>query len=364
MGKQTPLYTEHLKLKGKMVEFGGWNLPVQFSGIIEEHLRVRSDVGLFDVSHLGRIEVSGESAKKFLQKLVTNDISQLEVGQIIYTLLCQEDGGIIDDLLIYRLPKYYMVIANAVNTDYVHQLLLLYGQNAEVFISNLTGLTAMISVQGPKAISMLQTITAAELTSMPHYTVIATTVAGLNVLVSRTGYTGADGFELIIVAEKAEELWQKLLEAGKPFNLLPCGLGARDTLRLEAGNLLYGQDMDLTTNPYETGLGFAVKLDKAIKIDEPEFVGQLKLAEIKFKGVSRKLVGFQMLDSAIPRHGYPIVKANQEIGIVTSGSYIPSLKCGIGLGYVGIEHAKLDQEISIKIRDTLHPAKIVKKKHL
>lgn len=357
MGKQTPLYAEHLKLKGKIVEFGGWNLPVQFSGIIEEHLRVRSDVGLFDVSHLGRIEVSGESAKKFLQKLVTNDISQLEVGQIIYSLLCQDNGGIIDDILIYRLPKYYMVIANAVNTDYVHQLFLLYGQNSDVFISNLTGLTAMISVQGPKAISMLQSIIPLELAHIPHYTVIATTVAGLNVLVSRTGYTGSDGFELIIVAEKAEELWQKLLEAGKPFNLLPCGLGARDTLRLEAGNLLYGQDMDLTTDPYEAGLGFAVKLDKE------EFIGRKKLTELKQKGISRKIIGFQMLDAAIPRHGYPIIKADEEIGKVTSGSYIPSLKCGIGLGYVGIEHAQLGQEISIKIRDGLHPANIVKKKH-
>jgi aminomethyltransferase len=357
MGKQTPLYPEHLKLKGKIVEFAGWNLPVQFAGIIEEHLRVRNDVGLFDVSHLGRIEVSGESAKKFLQKLVTNDISQLEVGQIIYSLLCQEDGGIIDDILIYRLPKYYMVIANAVNTDFVHQLFLLYGQLENVFISNLTGLTAMISIQGPKAISALQSITSAELSAIPYYTVTATTVAGLNVLVSRTGYTGGDGFELIIVAEKAQELWQKILDAGAAYNMLPCGLGARDTLRLEAGNLLYGQDMDLTTNPYEAGLGFAVKLDKG------EFVGRQKLTEIKLKGVSRKIVGIQMLDSAIPRHGYPILKDGKEIGHLTSGSYIPSLKCGIGLGYVGIDQSQLDQEVSIKIRDTLHPAKIVKKKH-
>jgi aminomethyltransferase len=357
MGKQTPIYPEHLKLKGKIVEFGGWNLPVQFSGIVEEHLRVRSDVGLFDVSHLGRIEVSGETALKFINRLITNDISQLEVGQIGYSLLCQEDGGIIDDILVYRLPKYYMVIANAVNTDYVHQLLLLYGQLENVFISNLTGFTAMISIQGPKAISTLQTITSTDLSIVPHYTVIATTVAGLNVLLSRTGYTGSDGFELIIVAEKAPELWQQVLAAGAAFNMLPCGLGARDTLRLEAGNLLYGQDMDLTTNPYEAGLGFAVKLDKG------EFVGRKKLTEIKQKRVSRKIVGFQMLDSAIPRHGYPIIKADKEIGVVTSGSYIPSMKCGIGLGYLGIEHTQLDQEISIKIRNTLHPANIVKKKH-
>lgn len=358
MGKQTPLYPEHLKLKGKIVGFAGWNLPVQFSGIIEEHLRVRSDVGLFDVSHLGRIEVSGESAQKFLQRLITNDISQLEVGQIAYSLMCQEDAGIIDDILVYRLPKYYMVMANAVNTDYVYQLLLLYGQIENVFISNLTGLTAMLSIQGPKAISILQSITPADLSNISHYTVIATTVAGLNVLLSRTGYTGGDGFELIIVAEKAQELWQQVLVAGATFNMLPCGLGARDTLRLEAGNLLYGQDMDLTTNPYEAGLGYAVKLDKG------EYVGRKKLAEIKQNGINRKIVGIQMLDSAIPRHGYPIIKDDKEIGHLTSGSYIPSLKCGIGLGYLGIDHTQLDQEISIKIRDALHPAKIVKKKHI
>jgi aminomethyltransferase len=359
MGKQTPLFAEHLKLKARMTEFAGWDLPVQFSSIIEEHLRVRSDVGLFDVSHLGRIEVSGESAQKFLNRLITNDICKLEVGQIVYSLICTEPGGIIDDILVYRLPKYYLVIANAVNTETVYQLLLLYGQIENVFISNLTGLTAMISVQGPKAQSVLQAMTACDLSisKFPHYTVTAMTVAGLNVLLSRTGYTGADGFELIIVGEKAPELWQKIIAAGVQSNILPCGLGARDTLRLEAGNLLYGHDMDLTTNPFEAGLGFATKFDKG------EFIGRTKLAEIKQKGVARKLIGFQMLDSAIARHGYPIYKENQEIGVVTSGSYIPTLKCGIGLGYVGIEHTQLDQEISIKIREALHPAQFVKKKH-
>ena len=359
MNKQTPLYQEHLKLKARIIEFAGWELPVQFSGIIEEHLRVRSDVGMFDVSHLGRIEVSGESAQKFLNRLITNDISKLEVGQIAYSLICNEQAGIIDDILVYRLPKYYLVIANAVNTETVYQLLLLYGQIENVFISNLTPHTAMISVQGPKAESILQTITACDLaiSKFPHYTVTATKVAGLNVLLSRTGYTGADGFELIIVGEKAPELWQNIIAAGAQANILPCGLGARDTLRLEAGNLLYGQDMDLTTNPYEAGLGFAVKLDKI------EFIGRQKLIGINEKGITRKIIGFKMLDSAIARHGYPIYKENHEIGVVTSGSYIPTLKCGIGLGYVGIEHTQLDQDISIKIREVIHPAKIVKKKH-
>ncbi|MDI6782614.1 MAG: glycine cleavage system aminomethyltransferase GcvT [bacterium] len=357
MAKHTPLYSEHKKLNAKMTEFAGWELPVQFSGIVEEHLRVRSEVGLFDVSHLGRIEVSGESAQKFLQRLITNDISQLEVGQIVYSLLCQEDGGIIDDILIYRLPKYYLVIANAVNTEKVYQLFLLYGQLENVFISNLTGLTAMISVQGPKAEKVLQLITTDGLSKIPHYTVIASTVAGLNVLLSRTGYTGGAGFELIIVAEKAPELWQKVLTAGAVANMLPCGLGARDTLRLEAGNLLYDQDMDLSTNPYEAGLGWVVNLEKG------EFVGRNKLVEIKDKGVDRKLVGIQMLDLSIPRHSYSIYKNEEKIGKLTSGSYIPSLQCGIGLGYVEIGYSQLDQDILIKIRDVLHPAKIVKKKH-
>ncbi|MCX7918611.1 MAG: glycine cleavage system aminomethyltransferase GcvT [bacterium] len=360
MNKRTPLYDEHLKLKGKIVEFAGWQLPVQFSGIIEEHQRVRSDVGIFDVSHLGRIEVSGESAQPFLNRIITNDISNLEIGKIRYSLICNEQGGIIDDILVYRLPKYFLVIVNAINTDKVYELLLYYGQIENVFISNLTPHTAMISVQGPKAISVLQPITTADLSlsAFPHYTVTATTVAGLNVLLSRTGYTGADGFELIIVGEKAPELWKKILAAGTSSNILPCGLGARDTLRLEAGNLLYGQDMDLTTNPYEAGLGFAVKLDK------PEFIGRQKLIELHQKGVSRKLVGFKMMDAAIPRHGYQIYKSNREIGKVTSGSYIPSLKCGIGLGYIAHEYTQLDVQIEIKIRDTLHPAKIVKKKHV
>ena len=357
MAKHSPLYLEHLKLKARIIEFAGWDLPVQFSSIVEEHLRVRNDVGLFDVSHLGRIEVSGELAQKFLQRLITNDINQQEVGQIVYSLLCQDDGGIIDDILVYRLPKYYLVIVNAVNTEKVYQLFLLYGQLENVFISNLTGFTAMISIQGPKAVNILQSLTTDELSQIPHYTVIASMVAGLNVLLSRTGYTGGDGFELIIVAEKAPELWQKILSAGAVVNMLPCGLGARDTLRLEAGNLLYGQDMDLSTNPYEAGLGWVVKLEKG------EFVGRKKLAEIKDKGVDRKLVGIQMLDSSIPRHNYSIYKNEEKIGKLTSGSYIPSLKCGIGLGYVEIEYSQLDQEISIKIRDALHPAKIVKKKH-
>lgn len=350
--KHTPLYHEHIKLKGKMIEFASWELPVYYSSIVEEHLAVRSKAGLFDVSHLGRLEITGEDAQALIQYAITNDITKLTDWNIQYSLVCNEKGGILDDILVYKYPDHYLMIVNAANTDTILAVLKENSINRKVTVKNVTEQTGMIAVQGPKALEIINTLYSS---NYGHMTKYSFTTFG-NVILSRTGYTGEDGFEIIVPDAEAPKVWNQLLDIGISFGLIPAGLGARDTLRLEAGNCLYGHEMDVSTNPYEAGLGFVVKLDK------DNFIGKETLAKIKQSPLSRKLIGLEMCNNSIPRNDYAIQKSGKVIGKVTSGTFSPCLKKGIAMGYVPLDSTKLGTELDIVIRDKPYSAKVVQKK--
>jgi len=351
--KQTALYSQHLIHGGKIVEFAGWQLPVYYSSIIEEHQAIRTKAGIFDVSHLGRLEISGPDTAKLVQYLATNDIQSCQTGDILYALVCNDRGGIEDDILIYyRNPQSILLLVNASNTDKIKNIIKALTSRFNFSLDDITPNTVMIAVQGPKAILVIESLFSKSFKEMKKYSFIEFD----NYIVSRTGYTGEDGFEVIVSKDQAIELWNQLLQHGQSVGLIPCGLGARDTLRLEAGNCLYGHEMNATTNPFEAGLGFAVKLTK------PDFIGKSKLIELKNKPLQRKLVGIELRESGVMRDGYDIFANALSIGKTTSGSYIPSLKKSIGMAYVSMDYAKPGTMVQVMIRNKPYSAVIVNKK--
>ena len=351
----TALTEKHISLGAKMVPFAGYNMPVQYEGINAEHATVRKSVGVFDVSHMGEFILKGENALDLIQRVISNDASKLYDGKVQYAYLPNEDGGIVDDLLVYRIDeKTYMLVVNASNIEKDWNWIQKFNTK-DVEMHNISAKTSLLAVQGPKAAEALQSLTDIDLASMEYYNFTKGTFAGVeNVVVSATGYTGAGGFEIYCDNEHAEKVWDAVFEAGKPFNIKPIGLGARDTLRLEMGFCLYGNDIDDTTCPIEAGLGWVTKFTK-------KFTNAEGLAAKKEAGVTRKLIGFEMIDRGIPRHDYEIVDAaGNVIGKVTSGTQSPSLQKAIGMGYVTKEHAKEGAEIFISIRNNSIKAKVVK----
>lgn len=353
--KNVALNDVHIGLGAKMVPFAGFNMPVQYSGINVEHETVRKDVGVFDVSHMGEFILKGEGALDLIQRVSSNDASKLFDGKIQYSCLPNEKGGIVDDLLVYRIDeKTYMLVVNASNIDKDWDWISNYN-SGDVEMKNISHQTSLLAVQGPKAAAALQSLTDIDLGSMEYYTFKKGVFAGIeNVLISATGYTGAGGFELYFDNKHAPHIWAEIFKAGEPFGIKPIGLAARDTLRLEMGFCLYGNDIDDTTSPIEAGLGWVTKFTK-------NFVNSENLALQKQEGVSRKLIGFEMIERGIPRHDYEIVDVDGHvIGKVTSGTQAPSLQKAIGMGYVAKEFSKEGSEIYIKIRDNRIKAQIVK----
>lgn len=353
--KNTALTDKHISLGAKMVPFAGYNMPVQYEGINAEHATVRNAVGVFDVSHMGEFILKGENALDLIQRVTSNDASKLYDGKVQYSCLPNKDGGIVDDLLVYRLDeKTYMLVVNASNIDkdwnWIQQF-----NTAGVEMHNISDQTSLLAIQGPKAADALQSLTDVNLASMEYYSFAKGTFAGVeNVIISATGYTGAGGFEIYFENQYADKIWEAIFAAGAEFGIKPIGLGARDTLRLEMGFCLYGNDIDDTTSPIEAGLGWITKFTKS-------FTNSEALLAQKEAGISRKLVGFEMIDRGIPRHGYEIVDAEGKvIGLVTSGTQSPSLQKAIGMGYVAKEQAKEGSEIFINIRNTAIKAKVSK----
>jgi aminomethyltransferase len=352
--KRTPLRDAHVKAGAKMVPFGGWDMPVQYAGIIEEHKTVRRAAGLFDISHMGEFEVRGPDALAAVQRLVTNDASTLEIGQVQYAALCYPEGGIVDDLTVYRLAAdHYMLVVNASNIDKDWAWVTSQSTGRAEW-KNVSEQTALLAVQGPRAEALVGRLADRDVTAVPYYHFGRGAVAGVPAIISRTGYTGEDGFELYIPAGHAERLWAALLEAGRPDGLQPIGLGARDTLRLEMKYALYGNDIDQTTNPLEAGLGWVVKPAKG------PFIGREAVEALRAKGVTRRLVGFAMAERAVPRHGYRLMAGGAPIGAVTSGSFGPSVERSIGMGYVPADRAAVGSELGVEIRGTTHAARVVK----
>ena len=353
--KNTALTDKHISLGAKMVPFAGYNMPVQYEGINAEHATVRSAVGVFDVSHMGEFILKGENALDLIQRVTSNDASKLIDGKVQYSCLPNEDGGIVDDLLVYRIDeKTYMLVVNASNIEKDWNWIQKYN-TANVEMHNISDKTSLLAVQGPKAADALQSLTDIDLASMEYYTFKKGTFAGVdNVVVSATGYTGAGGFEVYFDNEHADKMWEAIFKAGAEYGIKPIGLAARDTLRLEMGFCLYGNDIDDTTSPIEAGLGWITKFTKP-------FTNSEALQAQKEAGVARKLIGFEMIDRGIPRHDYPIVDAEGNvIGKVTSGTQSPSLQKAIGMGYVDKALAKEGTEIFIDIRNNKVKAKVVK----
>jgi aminomethyltransferase len=350
--KQTPLHAQHRALGAKLVPFGRWEMPIQYRGILEEHRAVRSAAGLFDVSHMGEVEFQGSGALEALQRLTSNDAARLQVGQVQYSALTTPNGTFVDDLTVYRLAEdRYLVTLNAANIEKDLHWMREHAPGATII--DQSEATALVAIQGPRALAILQTLTPVDLAAIPYYWFGRGPILGDEALLSRTGYTGEDGFEVYVSPQRAPDLWNALLEAGTPLGLLPCGLGARDTLRLEAKMALYGNDIDDEHTVLEADLAWIVKLQKG------EFIGRDALARQKAEGVARKLVGFEMEGRGIARSHYPIVAAGVRIGEVTSGAPSPWLGKAIGLGYVAMAHAAVGTPIEILIRDQPVAARIV-----
>ena len=356
--KSTPFTQKHIALGAKMAEFAGYNMPISYSGINDEHAAVRKNAGVFDVSHMGEFIVKGENALDLIQRVTSNDVSKISDGQAQYGCLPNEEGGIVDDLIVYCLEKNksYMIVVNASNIEKDWNWISKYNTK-DVEMHNISDKTCLLAIQGPNATKILQPLVDTDIMNLKYYTFTKGKFAGVdNVLVSATGYTGSGGVEIYFEDKDgaAEKIWDAIFEIGTPQGLKPIGLGARDTLRLEMGYCLYGNDIDDTTSPLEGGLGWITKFTK-------EFTAKDILAKQKEAGVTRKLVGFEMIDRGIPRHDYMIKDgAGNTIGKVTSGTQAPSLGKAIGLGYVAVAHASVDSEIFIDIRNTLVKAKVVK----
>ena len=351
--KKTPFYEIHQKNKAKIVEFANHLMPIQFRGIMEEHRKVRSSVGLFDITHMGEFEVRGRDAEDFIQKMTTNDVSRLETYQVQYSCMCYDDGGIVDDLLVYRLPDRFLLVVNGACLDKDFEWLSDH-LSGDVNLKNVSEQTALLALQGPQAEPVLKKLTDHDLSDIKFYWAAWGKINGIEMLFSRTGYTGEDGFELYFSPDHAESMWNAMMEAGREFDIEPIGLGARDSLRLEMKYMLYGNDIDQTTIPLEAGLGWIVKPNKG------DFVGKEPILRLKESGLRRKLVAFELKDKAFPRPHYEIQKGGEKIGQVTSGTYSPCLSKGIGLGYVPTVHSKADTELDILIRGKTHRAVVVK----
>ena len=353
--KKTPLDARHRASKARMVPYAGWDMPVEYSGITAEHLAVRTRAGVFDVSHMGEIEIAGKNALAAVQRISCNDASALDVGQVQYSALLTPDGTFVDDVLVYRMAtSHFMLVANASNVrkDYawINEQIKAVGDAAAVDSSSRY---ALIALQGPASAEMLQPLTGLDLGDLRYYRFGHGEVASARAIVSRTGYTGEDGFEIFVPPNVADRVWQALLESGRSADVIPCGLGARDTLRLEAAMRLYGNDIDESTSAVEAGLGWTVGWKKT------GFIGEERLREQKEKGVERTLVGFELTDRGIARHGYPVVAGDKRIGVVTSGTQTPFLKKSIGMAYVPTELSAPGSEITIDVRGRQSAARVV-----
>lgn len=356
--KKTSLFEAHKRYGGKIIDFSGWALPVQYEGLVEEHNAVRNNAGLFDVSHMGEVEVKGEQALDYVNYLVSNDVSKLENNQVLYAMMCYQDGGIVDDLLVYKFTnKEFLLVINASNIDKDFKWMKSVSEGFDVELNNISENVSEMALQGPKAEEILQKLTETKLSEIGFfYCKKDVNIAGAKCLVSRTGYTGEDGFEIYLNHEDAEKVWDKLFEVGEELGLKPAGLGCRDTLRFEAALPLYGNEISKDITPLEAGLGFFVKLDKE------SFVGKDALVKQKEEGLKRKLVGFELLDKGVARHGYIVMAEGKEIGFVTTGYKSPTLGKNIGLAIVDNEYSKLDTPIEIKMRKKLLKAKVISRR--
>lgn len=356
LGKKTPLNAKHRAMGGRMVEFAGWDMPVEYSGITEEHMAVRTRAGLFDVSHMGQIEVAGPDALAAVQWMTSNDASRLSIGQVQYSALTTPAGTFVDDVLVYRMGgEHFMLVVNAGNIMKDHEWI--GGQarksGADVAVVNASSRYALIAIQGPQAQAILQTLTDIDLPAIKYYWFATGEVAGVRATVSRTGYTGEDGFEVFVPPAQAERAWDAMLQAGKSAGIKPCGLGARDTLRLEAAMRLCGSDMDEQVSVLEAGLGWIVGWKK------PDFEGAEVLRKQKAGALERKLAPFEMRDRAIARHGYPVVHDGRHVGVVTSGTQTPFLKKAIGFAMVPVSMASVGTKLEIEVRGRAVPAEVV-----
>jgi len=356
MVKETFLHGKHVALGAKMVDFAGWHMPVQYTAIVEEHNTVRNAVGLFDVSHMGEVFISGKDSLDFLQKIVPQDISKLPYEKAVYCQLPNKNGGLIDDLIIYKLGiNYYMIICNASRIDEDVNWMSLNSRGFDVKIDNQSHNYSLLAVQGPKADELMRTMGLD--TEQDSFTIKPAKVLGHKILVSRTGYTGEDGYELLVENRFAEEFWDKILEYGKQYGIKPIGLGARDTLRLEAALHLYGNDLDEDTTPVEAGLSWSLPRDK-----KEDYNGKAVIVDQLQNGGRKKLIGIKMLDKNIARHGYDVYYNGEKVGIVTSGCISPVLGCNIALAYVNnISEISVGVKVQIMIREKLHDAEVVKK---
>lgn len=355
--KTTPFTDKHIALGAKMHEFAGYNMPIEYSGIINEHMTVCESVGVFDVSHMGEFWIKGPNALAYLQSITSNDVSAIPIGKAQYSCFPNERGGIVDDIIIYHYEENkYLLVVNASNIEKDWEWCVSHNTiGAE--LENASDHMAQLAIQGPKAKEVLQRLTSVDLSGIPYYAFTTGEFAGCpDVIISNTGYTGAGGFELYFYPEYGEKIWNAIFDAGKPEGILPIGLGARDTLRLEMGYCLYGNDLDNTTSPIEAGLGWITKF-----VEGKNFTNRTELERQKKKGVSRRLCAFELQDKGIPRHGYEILDTNgNKIGIVTSGTMSPVLRKGIGLGYIKPEFATIGTDIQIQIRNKNITAKVVK----
>jgi aminomethyltransferase len=356
--KKTPLFNMHQKYSGKIIDFSGWALPVQYSDIQKEHEAVRNSAGLFDVSHMGEVEITGPQSFDFVQNLITNDLSTLNNNQTLYTFMCYPDGGIVDDLIVYKYnDEHFLLVINAANIEKDYQWMLDNKEDYNFSIANNSNEISQIAIQGPKAETILQKLTNVNLEEIKFFHFVdEIKIAGAECLVSRTGYTGEDGFEIYTLNKNAEKLWEAMMESGKEYGILPAGLGCRDTLRFEAALPLYGNELSKEITPLEAGLSFFVKLNKE------NFIGKDALAKQKEEGLQRKIVGFELIGKGIPRHGYEVYSNDEKIGVVTTGYLSPTVGKSLGLALIDIKYTELETDIQVKIRKKFVDAKVISKK--
>jgi aminomethyltransferase len=352
--KTTPLNARHRALGARMVGFAGWDMPVEYAGVSEEHNAVRTRAGLFDVSHMGEIEIAGTDALAAVQRITSNDAGKLAIGQAQYSALCNDDGGVIDDCIVYRFHDHYMMVVNASNRDRDRDHVSRFAGQFGTTLTDRSDETGLLALQGPRAQRVLEHLTDTQLNAIAYYHFAEGSVDGVPAVISRTGYTGEDGFELYLPADVTERVWDRLLEVGQDEGILAIGLGARDSLRLEMGYILHGNDLDDRRTPLEAGLGWVTKLDKG------EFIGRAALQKQKAEGVREKLVGFVLKDRGFPRHGYEVRVDGEPSGEVTSGGHSPMLEQGIGLAYVPAEVSRVGTAIEVMVRDKPVPAEIVR----
>ena len=352
---QTPLHDRHVALGAKLVEFGGWQMPLQYAGILDEHRAVRERAGLFDLSHMGELFVEGQDAGAALANALVSNPPALDEGRAQYSMICAPDGGIIDDLIVYRLgPERFLVVANAGNAQVVSDALVERLAGFKAVLDDRSLATALVAVQGPRSVEVLRPLTDIDLDALRYYAIAEGQVAGIPALVARTGYTGEDGFEVFVETESAGRLWDAMMASGSDQDAMPIGLGARDTLRLEAGMPLYGNELDRSTNPFEANLGRVVKLDKP-----GDFVGRSALEKVVRDGVARRLVGLGMRGRGIARHGYPVHAGERLTGVVTSGTQSPTLGQAIAMAYVATADATPGTMLDVEIRGQRVPAEVV-----